>query len=123
MEKSAMSDRDEQIRRLSEHLRFGGAQGFQGTDSVAAWAYSLGARIPDPPKPTLPVVSEHAVRAFNAAWGGVGSPPPTLYTMDCLRAAWPIILRDSIAALRLGPFDNISNETMCAIFRQLAGAP
>lgn len=128
-------DRDEQVRRLREAFAreanliaeppsdaFRRMLSFNGKD-VAELMYDAGARIPDPPRPSLPVVTSSTVDvAFAAYASGEGGSHQERWERT-LRAAWPRLLRDSIKALRLGPFDDISNETMHAIFRQLAGEP
>jgi hypothetical protein len=88
-------DREEQIRRLAEATGFSRPEGTAWVRDLATNQYLAGARIPDPPAPTLPVVSSKALGAFLAAYGG-GS---DLDAKSGLRAAWPILVRDNFAAL------------------------
>lgn len=92
MEGRAMSDdRDEQVRRLAEAV--GNAEGPDWARGLAMSLYDAGARIPDPPRPSLPVVSEAAIAAFSRHYGGLA----TNSTEQGLRAAFPIILRDTVS--------------------------
>lgn len=76
--------------------------------------YNAGARIPDPPAPTMSVVSNAACLAAAKAWFGVWGigDSETLNSTELsgytamLRAAWPFLVRDSLAALPRDKYGN-----------------
>lgn len=97
-----MSDRDEQIKRLAAAI---GSTSDDLNRGIAENLYDAGARVPDPPRPSLPVVSEEALTAY---YDGIGQPyndrslvTPAKFPMLSagLRAAFQIMLRDTVNAL------------------------
>jgi len=97
-----MTDRDAQVRRLAEAVRSTSAC---HSDVIAQRLYDAGARMPEPAPPTI-VVSEEAIQAYLYT-KTVCSQHDVLrdYCSECreevadgLRAAFPIMLRDTVNA-------------------------
>lgn len=88
-------DRADQVRRLAQAMAVRGVS-FQFYEHLASAQYDAGARIPDPPAWVMPVVSRAAVTAYENASHLSGSKHAIVAG---LRAAWPHLLRDSVAAL------------------------
>ena len=110
-----MTDRDAQVRRLAMTL--------QG--QTAEWAllanrlYDAGARMPEPAPPPMPMVSEEACRAYMYTQAICSRHSDALHdwcaecrgeVADGLRAAFPIMLRDSVARFDIGQFIRIWDE-------------
>lgn len=89
-----MSDRDEQVRRLNAVVR--GVMTLEGK-SIGAVFYEAGARIPDPPRPSLPVVGNEARQAYLYEAGDAST---NAKFEAGLAAAFKVILRDTVAALK-----------------------
>jgi hypothetical protein len=128
-------DREEQIRRLGEAMS--SKQQILDYSGLATALYEAGARIPDPPAPTLPVVSDEAVRAFLEASESyvrgrrkVGCEPARdLHVIVGLRAAWPIMLRETAMMAKMEEVivacypGAIAYLVRLAIIRALGGEP
>jgi len=91
-----MTDRDAQVRRLAEAIR--GASAFDAANLARHLVEVVGARMPEPAPPTI-VVSEEAIQAVREAapkwWNRLSDPECRAFA----RAAFPIMLRDTVNAL------------------------
>lgn len=104
------NDRDEQVKRLAEAM-----EPLESAISIGRryWAerlYAAGARIPAPPAPVMPVISDEALRSFDAFVPNGSKINEVRGAI--LRAAWPHLLRDSVAALT-----RQSGSPMAGMFR------
>lgn len=95
-------ERDEQIKRLADAMRVTSSC---DAEVIARRMYEQGARIPEPTAPTLPIVSDLAMKAYcvirskaKAAPSSIGLPNKQ-NREDALRAAYAVILTDAVSGL------------------------
>jgi hypothetical protein len=82
----------------------------------------------------MPVVSTKAIHTAQQVWRVAMSPDPDKNMADCLRAAWPIMLPDSVAALPKNEYGHftfhfadgspwcLTSQGMAAVLRALGAA-
>lgn len=93
-------DRDEQVKRLAGVLTLGD-ENFR----YAQRLYDAGVRFPEPPAPTLPIVSDLAVKAYCVIRSKAKAAPSSPMEAnkqnreDALRAAYAVMVTDAVNGL------------------------